>query len=438
MSRGRHRAPKPRRRVHATRPAPVGGAASGAGCPVQVESAGPRNRRVALGAMVVVAAVGVTGVVLTSSAAPAPQHAAATAPRPSLVPVSTASSAGIAAPDSVPAPRTIAHAVAPVPLAGPSAPTSLRPRPAPARAITISALTSDGIPSTALAAYRDAAAREATRDPGCGISWAVLAGIGRVESDHGRTGGAVLHTDGVASPRILGPRLDGHGTAVIRDTDNGRLDGDRVYDRAVGPMQFIPSTWAAWGVDANHDGVRDPDNIFDAAAAAADYLCADGRNLRTSSGLVRAIRSYNNSQAYITLVIATARSYAAGTAVVVPTAPTRAGKAARHPAGPGLAKRPHPATSPATSRATPLTSTSSTSSTPVAAAPSAPHTSTGPAGSAGQHSPTSGTGAGSPSDPTGSTTAPPAPPNTTAATTPAAATMTQSVVPNPTNAPGSP
>jgi hypothetical protein len=194
--------------------------------------------------------------------------------------------------------------------------------PRPRDAAPASALAAGGIPATALQAYQQAAAGEAARSPACGLSWPLLAGIGRVESDHGRFAGAVLHSDGLSTPRVIGIPLDGHGTALIRDTDGGRLDGDTGYDRAVGPMQFIPSTWAGWGVDADGDGVADPFNVFDAAAAAADYLCAAGRDLTTTRGQVQAILSYNYSWDYVSLVMSLERVYASGVGITVPVLPT--------------------------------------------------------------------------------------------------------------------
>jgi hypothetical protein len=179
----------------------------------------------------------------------------------------------------------------------------------------ISGLAANGIPKVALNAYRVAAARMAAVAPGCGIDWALLAGIGRVESDHGRFAGAVLHADGVSTPRIIGIALDGVGTALIRDTDHGRLDGDTVYDHAVGPMQFIPSTWAIYGADANGDGRADPFNINDAALTAARYLCAAGGNLRSRDGQVRAVLAYNHSDQYLAQVLALADAYRRGIAV---------------------------------------------------------------------------------------------------------------------------
>ena len=231
----------------------------------------------------------------------------------------------------------------------------------------VSGLASDGIPSTALAAYEQAATREAQRNPQCGLPWPLLAGIGRVESDHGRFAGAVLHADGVSSPRIIGIPLDGHGTALIRDTDRGRLDGDTVYDRAVGPMQFIPSTWAGWGVDANNDGVKDPFNIYDAAAASADYLCAAGRDLTTTRGQVRAILSYNYSYDYVSMVMGLEHVYATQVGITVPVLPT----APDQPQGPPKQKPPLPPVDPGKPRGAPTPSPTPTP-TPRSSAGSSP------------------------------------------------------------------
>lgn len=245
-------------------------------------------------------------------------------------------------------------------------------------------LAANGIPTTALTAYRQAATREAGLRPLCKLRWPLLAAIGRVESNHGRYAGAVLHVDGLSTPRILGIPLNGVGTEVVRDTDGGRLDGDRVYDRAVGPMQFIPSTWAGFGVDANGDGKRDPNNIFDAAAAAADYLCAAGRDLSTYAGQVRAVRSYNNSDAYIAMVLGLERSYAHGV-TTVPTAPGHGstgpiGRAPRlPPVDPGRPRgvepKPQPAAgTPSGGSPSPTTPapTTPTSPTPTSPAPTSP------------------------------------------------------------------
>ncbi|MFD7438391.1 lytic transglycosylase domain-containing protein [Streptomyces sp. NPDC059861] len=153
------------------------------------------------------------------------------------------------------------------------------------------------LPASVFAAYRRAEARLAHVAPGCGLRWQLLAAIGQVESGQARGGRVVA--DGTTPTPILGPRLDGNGFALIRDTDGGSLDGDTVYDRAVGPMQFIPSTWAVWGADGNGDGRADPHNVFDAALAAGRYLCAGGRNLAAPGDLDAAILGYNHSTAYL-------------------------------------------------------------------------------------------------------------------------------------------
>jgi membrane-bound lytic murein transglycosylase B len=120
-------------------------------------------------------------------------------------------------------------------------------------------LGDSGIPEVALDAYLDGADLTNSIEPDCGLPWSVLAAIGRVESDHGRFGGAQLRVDGYGTKPIRGIALDGRpGIALVRDTDRGALDGDDIYDRAVGPMQIIPSTWDAIGVDANDDGRPTP------------------------------------------------------------------------------------------------------------------------------------------------------------------------------------
>ncbi len=173
----------------------------------------------------------------------------------------------------------------------------------PAASIVVGGSVAD-IPAVALAAYQRGAYFASSTNPGCNIPWTLVAGIGRVESDHGQNGGSRPGTGGEVRPTILGPVLDGSGgNAAIADTDGGRLDGDTRWDRAVGPMQFIPSTWAADGRDGNGDRIRDPENMFDAALAAADYLCASGGDLRTPAAAERAVLSYNHSLDYVLVVL---------------------------------------------------------------------------------------------------------------------------------------
>ena len=160
-------------------------------------------------------------------------------------------------------------------------------------------------PMVALDAYWKAA-----KASPCPIQWWALAGITKVESGHGTFRGASLDPRGVASPAIVGIPLNGsNGTAVIRDTDDGTLDFDTVYDRAVGPMQFIPSTWAGSAADGNGDGVSSPHDLYDVALGAARYLCRAAPDLTTDAGLRKGYYSYNHSQAYVDKVLGFARQY---------------------------------------------------------------------------------------------------------------------------------
>ena len=163
----------------------------------------------------------------------------------------------------------------------------------------------------ALEAYALASVRLDREQPTCHVGWTTLAGIGAIESGHGTHGGSRVLSDGTTSHPIIGPPLDGSsGTARIpSDAESERWHGDTKWDHAVGPMQFIPSTWRKWGSDGNADGTADPNNIIDAAYSAGRYLCASGRDLRTGEGWTQAIFSYNHSEDYVRSVVARANSY---------------------------------------------------------------------------------------------------------------------------------
>lgn len=189
----------------------------------------------------------------------------------------------------------------------------LRPSTTP-RAVRLDA---HGIPAAALAAYHRAANLLQTSDPGCGLDWALLGAIGRVESNHARFGGNALDDRGIARPGIIGIALDGSGgTARILDTDGGVWDRDSVYDRAVGPMQFIPGTWRAVGADGDGDGVRNPQDLSDAATAAGVYLCSGHSDLRRPADAYSAVLRYNHSDAYAQTVLSIAAAYRKGVQVL--------------------------------------------------------------------------------------------------------------------------
>jgi membrane-bound lytic murein transglycosylase B len=154
------------------------------------------------------------------------------------------------------------------------------------------------VPLVAVDAYVRAAAATRAAKPACGIAWHQIAAVGRIESNHGRYK-STLSPFGQTDPRILGPRLDGtNNTLRIPDTDGGALDGDTELDRAVGPMQFLPQTWASFRRDGNGDGRFDPDNLYDASVATGAYLCATTTTMTTEAGMRKAYLAYNRSQTY--------------------------------------------------------------------------------------------------------------------------------------------
>jgi hypothetical protein len=131
-----------------------------------------------------------------------------------------------------------------------------------------------GTPMAALAiptAFESAYRRAATTCPG--MAWTLLAAVGQVESGHGRNNG----------PSSAG---------------------------AIGPMQFMPATFAAYGVDGDGDGVADAWDAEDAVFSAARYLCASGAGTGPD-GVHRALFAYNHAQWYVDLVLSAQRAIAA-------------------------------------------------------------------------------------------------------------------------------
>ena len=177
----------------------------------------------------------------------------------------------------------------------------------------VSAVGGMRIPAMALAAYRKAEQIMAATSPGCGVSWNLLAGIGRIESSHAN--GGATDAQGTAIRPIYGPTLDGTlpGNEVIVQSNTS---GRPVYARAMGPMQFLPGTWSRYAADGDGDGKADPQNLFDASLAAARYLCSGGLNLRNQSQVLTAILRYNNSMPYAQNVMGWAAAYATGVAPV--------------------------------------------------------------------------------------------------------------------------
>ena len=307
----------------------------------------------------------------------------------------------------------------------------------------------NGIPVVALEAYQAAERTMADQAPSCGVQWSLLAAIGRVESNHGRFAGSTLLRDGRSDPPIVGIPLDGRpGVARIGDTDGGRYDGDSTYDRAVGPMQFIPGTWAMFAVDGDADGKSDPFDIDDVALAAARYLCQAGGNLRSDAGLRDAVYSYNRSEEYVRLVLALAKEYARGARVDTLPAPDRNPQplppVKKPTLPPGTVGRPPAATpSPTPKPTTPgPTTPAPTTPAPTTTAPSTPPSTTPPSTTPPSTTPPTTppptcTPAPTPTEtptgsPTGTPTATPTTPSPTPTETP---TGTATPTPTPTGSP---
>ncbi|MCQ4081456.1 lytic transglycosylase domain-containing protein [Streptomyces sp. RB6PN25] len=308
-----------------------------------------------------------------------------------------------------------------------------------------------GIPATVLAAYQKAEAALRGTRPQCHLQWQLLAAIGQVES--GQADGGNVDAKGTTLSPILGPVLDGsHGYAKIPATPVPYGDGGSAYARAVGPMQFIPSTWAVWGADGNGDGIKDPNNVFDAALAAGGYLCAAGGDLSVADNVDSAILGYNDSQQYLKTVLAWYRYFLGGAPVV----PDGSGAGAPEAAGATPTAGPSPsASAPAGGRSGSGRPSQSPQPTASASGSIGPLPGGSPSGSPSQPSPSasspspSGSGSPSPSpsptcpvspspSPSGSTSPSPTPsPSPSGSPSPSPCGSTTSPSPSP-SASGSP
>lgn len=160
-----------------------------------------------------------------------------------------------------------------------------------------------GLHPELLKAYVNAATKTPTVAPNCrGMRWQILAGIAQIESHNAE--GRTISATGDVTPPIIGPVLDGSGvggnTTAIRDTDQGVWDRNTTYDAAVGVLQFIPSSFRAYGRDGNGDHIADPHNVYDNALGAVVHLCGTSPiDLANPDSLRQSLYGYNRSWAYV-------------------------------------------------------------------------------------------------------------------------------------------
>ncbi|BAW09615.1 lytic murein transglycosylase [Nocardia seriolae] len=267
-----------------------------------------------ISAPVTASALLIAGLVTAGSTTNTTVHVAAPQAAPdALLAAAAAHNASVSSPVETPSDRTVGL----VP-AAPEAPRKLSAMTPPADGVPLFGGTVPlrdialpggngvlGIPEIVLAAYRNAELALQSSDPNCHLPWYLLAGIGRIESNHADNGRT--DTAGTTVTPIYGPALDSTlpGNEIIKAADGN-------YVRAIGPMQFLPSTWSVYAANGKGSGTPDPNNVFDAALAAGKYLCSGGMDLADPAQQLRAVLRYNNSVAYAANVLSWANAYRTG------------------------------------------------------------------------------------------------------------------------------
>ena len=170
------------------------------------------------------------------------------------------------------------------------------------------------LPGAAFSAYRRASSSLRGTDGRCEIPAALLVGIGRIMSNHGRAAGSQLQTGGLASDLLIG--LTGAPSA---DTDGGRVDLSPVTDSRVGPLQVLPAQWLEFlPVGAIESS---PEWLYSSAIVAGRVLCSASRELKSNEGIHRALNAFTKNASLTEAILGSARQIARTTDIGLGTIP---------------------------------------------------------------------------------------------------------------------
>lgn len=170
------------------------------------------------------------------------------------------------------------------------------------------------LPGAAFSAYRRASSSLKETDARCEIPAALLVGIGRIMSNHGRAAGSQLQTGGLASELLIG--LTGGPSA---DTDGGRVDLSPVTDSRVGPLQVLPAQWLEFlPVGAIESS---PEWLYSSSIVAGRVLCSASRELKSNEGIHRALNAFTKNASLTEAILGSARQIARTTDIGLGTIP---------------------------------------------------------------------------------------------------------------------